>query len=116
MPSSQTPRTGEIWDVVFDPVVGHEQGGFRPGLVLSNDQFNETLHGLCLVAPVTGTDRGVPSQIPIEAPAGGLTKRSVIMCEQVRSVSVLRCRRRRGVLSPETVELVQATVGMFIDR
>ncbi|MDQ3539378.1 MAG: type II toxin-antitoxin system PemK/MazF family toxin [Chloroflexota bacterium] len=116
MPSSPNPKTGEIWDVTFDPVVGHEQGGFRPGLVISNDQFNETPHGLCLVAPFTGTDRGVPSHVPVAVSEGGLTKPSVVMCEQVRSVSVLRFRRRRGMLSPGTLDLVQATVGMFIDR
>lgn len=116
MPSSPAPRAGEVWDVTFDPVVSHEQGGLRPGLVLSNDAFNTTPHGLCLVAPLTGTFRGVPSQIPIAGPEGGVTKSSVIMCEQVRSVSVLRLRRRRGRLSPELLEQVQATVAMFIDR
>ena len=116
MPSSPAPRAGDVWDVTFDPVVGREQGGYRSGLVLSNDAFNETPHGLCLVAPLTGTYRDVPSQIPIAAPEGGVSKSSVIMCEQVRSVSVLRLRRRRGMLSPETLELVQATVARFIDR
>lgn len=116
MQSSPNPKAGEVWDMTFDPVVGHEQGGFRPGLVISNDEFNETRHGLCLVAPLTGTYRGVPSQIPIAAPEGGLSKPSVIMCEQVRSVSVLRLRRRRGTLSLGTLALVQTTVGMFIDR
>ena len=116
MPSLPGPKAGEVWDVTFDPVVGHEQGGFRSGLVLSNDQFNETPHGLCLVAPFTGMDRGVPSHVRIATPAGGLSKPSVIMCEQVRSMSVLRLRRRRGTISPEMLELVQATVARFIDR
>jgi len=102
--------------VAFDPVIGHEQGGFRPALVVSNNLFNETPHGLCIVAPVTGTVRGVPSQVQVMAPEGGLTKRSVIMCEQVRSVSVLRCRRRRGLVSPQTLALVQSTVAMFLDQ
>lgn len=116
MPSSRNPKEGETWDVTFDPVVGHEQGGFRPGLVVSNDQFNNTPHGLCLVAPFTGTHRGIPSHIPIAASDGGLSKPSVVMCEQVRSVSVLRFRRRRGVLSSATLALVRATVARFIDR
>jgi len=101
--------------VTFDPIVGHEQGGFRPGLVLSNDAFNTTPHGLCLVAPFTGTGRGVPSHVPVPASEGGLTKPSVIMCEQMRSMSVLRFRRRRRTISPETPELAQATVGRFTD-
>lgn len=116
MPSSLDPRAGDVWDLTFDPVVGREQGGFRSGLVLSNDAFNETSHGLCLVAPLTGTYRGVPSQIPIAAPEGDVSKPSVILCERVRSVSVLRLRRRRGTVAPQTLDFVQATVARFIDR
>lgn len=116
MPSSLDPRAGDVWDLTFDPVVGREQGGFRPGLVLSNDAFNETPHGLCLIAPLTGTYRDVPSHIPIRPPEGGVNKPLVILCEQVRSVSVLRLRRRRGTVAPQTLDLVQATVARFIDR
>ncbi len=116
MPSLATPRAGEIWDTAFEPVIGNEQGGFRPALVVSDNQFNETPHGLCIVAPVTGRVRDIPSQVLIVAPEGGLTRRSVIMCEQVRSASLLCFRRRRGLVSSQTLELVQATVAMFIDQ
>ncbi len=34
------PRVGEMWDVNFSPNVGHEQGGIRPALVISSDQFD----------------------------------------------------------------------------
>lgn len=102
--------------MTFGPVVGHEQGVVRSDVVLSIDAFNTTPHGLCLVAPLTGTCQGVPSQLPIAEPEGGVTTSSVIMCEQVRSISVLRFRRRRGMISPETLDLVQATVALFIDR
>ncbi len=109
------PAVGEVWDINFDPVVGHEQGGFRPALVVSNNPFNETPHGLCIVAPITGTVRDVPSQIEVAAVEGGLNKRSVIMCEQVRSASLQRFRRQRGAVSDRTLALVQATVARFID-
>jgi mRNA interferase MazF len=116
MPKTPEPMAGEIWDLYFDPSVGREQSGRRPGLVVSNDEFNQTPNGLHLVVPVTGIDRGVRIHLPIEPPEGGLSKPSVIMCDQVRSLSVLRFKRRRGVVSPALLKQVQELVGMVIDR
>jgi mRNA interferase MazF len=116
VPSTPEPRVGEIWDVDFDPRVGREQGGIRPALVISNDYFNRVPNGLLIVAPVTGTDRHIRYHVRIAPPEGGLTKPSVIMCDQARSQSEQRFLRRRGVVTPETVKRVQAMVGEFIDR
>jgi len=110
------PRLGEVWSVTFDPVQGHEQGGVRPGLVISNDLFNRTPHTFCVVVPLTRTNRGIPSHIPVHPPEGGVRDISFIFCEQVKSLSVTRLRQRIGVADHATVERVQAMVGMFIDR
>jgi len=107
---------GEVWTILFDPVVGREQGGLRPGLILSNDVYNATPHELRIVVPITGTDRSVATHVPIEPPEGGLTKASVIMCEQVTAQSLLRFRRKRGDVGQETLARVQAMVEMFTDR
>lgn len=116
MQKIQSPRLGDVWDVEFDPVVGHEQGGRRPAVVISNDQFNATSHGLCIVVPITGTYRGIRLQIPVDPPEGGLSKRSIIMPEQAKSVSVLRVKKYRGAVSSATLARVQEVVGMFIDQ
>ncbi len=116
MPSTPEPRTGEVWDIDFDPQVGREQGGVRPALVISNDQFNRLPNGLSIVVPITGTDRNIPLHIRLQPPEGGLTKPSVVMCDQARAQSNQRFLRRRGVVSPEIVALVQAMVGACIDR
>lgn len=87
MPNLPNPSIGEVWDVQMNPVVGHEQGGKCPALVVSNDDYNRTPHGLCIVVPLTGTYRNVPSQLPVRPPEGGLTKPSVLLCEQIRAVS-----------------------------
>lgn len=112
----RVPSVGEIWDVDFDPRVGREQGGIRPALVISNDSFNLVPNGLYIVSPITGTDRNIRYHVRVAPPEGGLTKPSVIMCEQTRAQSERRFLRRRGVVSPEIVERVQAMVGAFIDR
>ncbi len=114
MSGTRNPRAGEIWDVNFSPQVGHEQGGIRPALVVSIDGFNDIPHSFRIVAPITGTDRGLPNHLRIDPPEGGLTKPSVIMCEQVKSQSVLRFKRKRGEASPEIVAQVQRLIGIFL--
>jgi mRNA interferase MazF len=116
VPSMHAPRLGEVWDVDFDPRVGREQGGIRPALVISNDSFNRVPNGLYIVAPITGTDRNIRLHVRVTPPEGGLTKPSVIMCDQTRAQSERRFLRRRGTVAPDIVRLVQATVGAFIDR
>lgn len=116
MRSLPRPRLGEVWSVLFDPARGHEQGGLRPGLVISNDPFNRTPHTFCILAPLTRTDRGIPSHVPIQPPEGGLRDLSFVLCEQVKSLSVSRLHRRLGSVDQATVERVQAIVGMFINR
>lgn len=116
MPSIDAPRVGEIWDVDFDPRIGREQGGVRPALVISNDYFNRAPNGLHFIVPITGIDRGIRLHLRLNPPEGGLTKSSVIMCDQARSQSELRFLRRRGNLDPEFVRWVQALVGECIDR
>jgi mRNA interferase MazF len=95
--------------------MGHEQGGRRPALVISSDQFNMVPHGLCIVVPMTTVNRGIASHIQVEPPEGGLSTPSVLMCEQAKSISVLRCRKRRGAMMPEIVQTAQALVGLFLD-
>lgn len=114
--SSRRPATGEIWDLELDPVTGHEQGGRRPALVVSSGAYNHMPNGLTIVVPLTGTERGLRIHLPIDPPEGGITKRSVIMCDQVRSVSQLRFRRRRGQVTTSTLDRVQQMVSQFIDR
>lgn len=110
------PHLGHVWAVDFDPVRGHEQGGLRPALVISNDLYNTTPHTFCIVVPLTRTYRGIPSHLPIDPPAGGLTARSFLLCEQAKSISVTRLRRLMGTVDPGMVQRVQEMVARFTDR
>lgn len=115
MPGRVEPKAGEIWNVNFDPRVGHEQGGVRPALVISNDAFNAIRNGLVFVVPLTGTDRGITSHVRIEAGVGGLTKPSFALCEQAKSQSVDRFIDRRGSVPADVLLTVRRIVGRFID-
>lgn len=115
MPNTPEPMVGDVWEVFFGSGLGREQQGIRPALVISNQDYNGVPHGLCIVVPMTGTQRGVASHLDIAPPEGGLTKPSVILCEQVRAVSLLRFRRKRGDVTVETLQNVQSVAGIFID-
>jgi mRNA interferase MazF len=98
---------GEVWDMQLDPIVGHEQGGIRPCLVVSNNNMNQGRSELLLVIPLSKVIRQISSHIPITPPEGGVTMPSDIMCEHVRSVSTQRLVRYRGDTYQNTIRAVE---------
>jgi mRNA interferase MazF len=110
------PARGEIWDANLDPVRGHEQAGRRPVLIISTDGFNRGPAGLVLAAPLTRTRRPIPSHIQIDAPEGGLTARSYVLCEALRSISTDRLALApRGRVSPQTMALVSDSLRILLE-
>lgn len=102
-------KRGEVWNANLDPVIGREQAGFRPVLVVSVDQFNAGPSGLVSVLPITSKPRVyfIPSRVEVRPPEGGLRVTSYVICEQVRTVSSQRLKQRLGVLSGNTMSLVE---------
>ena len=101
-----SPSRGDVYMVNLDPAIGHEQAGQRPALIISDDLLNRSPAGLVIVAPITGTDRGIPAHVFVAAPEGGLTKASVIMADQIRAISPRRLGRRLGAITPGTMAKV----------
>ena len=91
----------------FDPTTGHEQAGTRPALILSEDIFNEGPAEMVVVAPITRTPRKIRWHVPVVPPDGGLSSESFIQCENVRSVSKQKLKRRRGRVSPPVMQQVE---------
>lgn len=110
------PEAGEIWQAFLDPIVGQEQGGRRPVLVVSTNAFNQLPHQLCFVAPITSRDRDLITQVKIAAPNGGLNVDSVIMCDQTRAISILRLRHKVGQVDELTLERARREVAKFIGK
>jgi len=108
------PLRGELWDTDFNPVIGREQAGFRPALVLSVDLFNNGPAELVIVAPITRTDRKLRWHVGIRPPEGGVSAESFIQCENARSVSTRRLKRRRGKVSPDTLAQVEDRVRILL--
>ena len=109
------PVIGEIWYGDLSPIVGHEQAGQRPLLVVSIDRFNRSPAGLVVVLPVTSTLRNIPWHVSISPPEGGLTVPSAVLCEAIRSISQDRLRRRLGAVSRATLQVVQSRLRMLLD-
>lgn len=84
------PQAGDIIKLSFGPQSGHEQSGWRPGLVISNYTFNNAT-GFAVVCPITNTNRNYPFHvlIPNEFDVTG-----VIMVDQVKSLDYLKRNSR----------------------
>jgi mRNA interferase MazF len=114
MPIERELKRGEVYLGDPGPVVGHEQGGRRPFLVISVSRLNRSPAGLAIAVPLTTTDRGNRLHVRIEPPEGGLDRISYAIPEMVRSLSTLRLQRRLGRTSRDTVEAIANRVGLFV--
>ncbi len=75
---------GDIIKVNFNPQAGHEQAGYRPALVISNDFFNEKTR-LAIVCPITNTDNRFPLHIHLPKE---LKTTGVILCEHLKALDL----------------------------
>ncbi|MBA3692008.1 MAG: type II toxin-antitoxin system PemK/MazF family toxin [Acidobacteria bacterium] len=98
---------GEIWLVNLSPTEGREQAGTRPALIVSVDIFNHGAAELVVVIPVTSKTKGIPLHVEINPPEGGLSLKSFVKCEDVRSISTARLIKKLGKVSPPTVNAVE---------
>ena len=97
------PSRGEIWFADLDPILGHEQGGRRPVLIISSDIFNSGPAGLVIALPLTKKHRGITLHFEIHPPEGGLKSHSSILCDAVISISKERLANKLGNVSQTTL-------------
>ena len=98
---------GDLFSACLDPVVGSEQGGIRPVLVVQNDVGNRYSPTVIVLA-VTGqvNKNRLPTHVPIPAGTNGLAKDSVVLAEQIRTLDKRRLREKIGSLKPEEMQKV----------
>ncbi len=110
-------RRGEVYDAALDPTRGSEQAGFRPVIIVSRDAINVASSVVIVVPCATYREgrRVYPSQVLLEAPDGGLETRSIALGEQLRAISKSRLRRRRGMLSAETLSRLDRALLIALD-
>ena len=106
-------RRGEIYYADLSPVVGSEQGGVRPVLVVQNDVGNK-YSPTVIAAAVTSkmTKAKLPTHIEIAGRSYGLQKDSVILLEQIRTLDKRRLRERMGKVDGTVMQRVDAAIAV----
>lgn len=104
-------KRGEIYRADLDPVLGSEQGGVRPVLIVQNDMGNRTSPTV-IVAPLTSRlkKEGLRTHVLLLPPEGGLKYPSMVLCEQVRTLEKQRLSKLLGAISDESLQRVGAAL------
>ena len=106
-------KRGDIFYADLSPVVGSEQGGVRPVLIVQNDTGNR--HSPTVIAAAitsqTGTAR-LPTPISVSPVNCGLPKESIILLEQVRTLDTRRLREKMGRVDEGVMRQVDAAIAV----
>ena len=102
-----TVKRGDIYYADLSPVVGSEQGGLRPVLIIQNDVGNKYSPTVIAAAITSKQDKAkMPTHIGIFADRFGLAKDSVILLEQVRTIDKKRLKEKMGHLDTSVMKQV----------
>lgn len=100
-------RRGELYYADLSPVVGSEQGGVRPVLVVQNDVGNKYSPTVIAAAVTSRIDKAkLPTHIELSAHEYGLSKDSVVLLEQIRTLDKTRLKERIGQVSAEKMRRI----------
>ncbi len=106
-------RRGDIFYADLSPVVGSEQGGIRPVVIVQNDVGNKHSPTVIAAAITSRVDKTkLPTHIEVMADRFGLAKNSVILLEQVRTIDKKRLKEKMGHLEDETMEKVNNAISV----
>jgi len=106
-------KRGDIYYADLSPVVGSEQGGMRPVLIVQNDTGNK--HSPTVIAAAITSQTGkakLPTHIELSGQSVGLTRDSVILLEQIRTLDKSRLREKMGRLDSETMTRVDNAIAV----
>jgi mRNA interferase MazF len=100
-------RRGDVFFAELDPVVGSEQGGVRPVLIIQNDVGNQ-YSPTTIIAAITGQmcKANLPTHVDLAGGEHGLSKNSVVLVEQVRTIDKQRLKERICTLDKTIMEQV----------
>ena len=110
---SSNVRRGDIYYADLSPVVGSEQGGMRPVLIVQNNvgnRFSPTVIAAAITSQLNKAK--LPTPIELEARTYGLSKDSVILLEQVRTLDKRRLREKMGRLDEQVMGQVDDAIAV----
>lgn len=106
-------KRGDIYYADLSPVVGSEQGGMRPVLIVQNDTGNKHSPTVIAAAITSQTNKAkLPTHIELSARSCGLTRDSVILLEQIRTIDKSRLRERMGKIDDATMTQVDNAISV----
>lgn len=106
-------KRGDIYYADLSPVVGSEQGGMRPVLIVQNDTGNK--HSPTVIAAAITSQIGkarLPTHIELEAQSYGLSRNSVVLLEQIRTIDKSRLRERMGKVDDSLMNRVDNAIAV----
>lgn len=108
-------KRGDIYYADLSPVVGSEQGGVRPVLIVQNDVGNK-YSPTVIAAAITSqqTKAKLPTHIEIGALSSGLTKDSVVLLEQVRTIDKKRLKEKMGSISENSMKEINNAISVSL--
>jgi mRNA interferase MazF len=100
-------KRGEMYYADLSPVIGSEQGGIRPVLIVQNDIGNKYSPTIIAAAVTSRLNKArLPTHIELTSETYGLPKDSVVLLEQLRTLDKKRLKDKIGLLDNETMEKV----------
>ena len=108
-----TVRRGEIYYADLSPVVGSEQGGVRPVLIVQNDTGNRHSPTIIAAAITSRTGKAkLPTHIQLPGQSCGLPRDSIILLEQIRTLDKKRLREKMGHVEEHVMEKVDLAIAV----
>jgi len=108
-------KKGDIFFADLSPVIGSEQGGVRPVLVVQNDVGNKFSPTIIVAAVTSQMNKAkLPTHVAINAIGNGLSKDSVVLLEQLRTIDKKRLKERIGALDEELIPNVNEALSVSL--
>ena len=107
---------GNVVLVDLNPVIGTEQSGIRPAVIIQTDKANK-VSPHTIIAPFTSKIRSaiLPSHVYVQSATAGLTQDSVILCEQLRVIDTRRIIKSIGKLSDDKILKLNSALKAILD-
>ena len=106
-------KRGDIYYADLSPVVGSEQGGVRPVLIVQNDVGNRFSPTVIAAAITSQQEKNkMPTHIRLSAENCGLSKNSIVLLEQIRTIDKKRLKEKMGRLDDMSMERVNTALGV----
>ena len=109
-------QKGEVYLADLNPVVGSEQAGTRPVVIVQNSVLNRVTRTVVIIPFTSNLRRAdLPSGLLIPKNEGGLSQDSVALCHQIRVLDKSRLAARLGKLSDEWMTKIDETLAFVLD-